>query len=787
MDEETRLSSLPTTASAAPAALSNFQISETIGAYKILSKLGEGGMGVVFKAEQAHPRREVALKIIRGGRYVDDVAVKMFERETYALARLKHPGIASIYESGRTDDRQHFFTMELVQGEPLTKYLAENPCDRSHEQLILRLQLFQKICAAVSYAHQRGVIHRDLKPSNIFVLSSGTVPEIKVLDFGLARITDAEVDATTIAPQIKGTPSYMSPEQTTGNPNDIDLRSDIYSLGVILYQLLAGKLPYEVEGKPLVEALRVVCEEPPMPVSKHVPRGTIPSEMETITMKALAKRPGDRYQSVAALSDDVDRYLTNQPILAHPPSFMYQFRKFVLRNRWPFGFAAALTILLAVSVVAVIVAVRREATRTAREAETSRQISTLLIDLFEQNEPNAARGNTVTAREILDKGASRIDNELKDQPVVQARMKLALGKVFRNLGLLERAEPLLKSAVEMFRARPGDSQRDLSDSLDLLGAVYWEVARYSDAKPVLEEALGLTEKLYGRDDEKTTWAANQLGYVFALQGKLREAEERFRRVLATFEKVSGPESKGAAEALNNLAWVAGSAGRYEDAIAYLKRAQTIKEKLYPPDHSEISEGLSNLGVSYYRLGRLDEARNSLERALNISEKVYGPENAETGRQLVNLANVSLDQGRLEEAEAGYDRALKIRTKALGPKHPDVAHTLARLAALRHKQGRDEEALQIYLQSLQTFGEGEGANSMEAGLARAGLADLYRDLEQFTKAEPFYQQAVTTFENLSGGSHLANTLEAYSDMLQKAGRSSEAMQMSARAAQIRTSK
>jgi WD40 repeat protein/serine/threonine protein kinase len=422
-----------------PAALE--LIGQELANYKIISLLGKGGMGVVYEAEQRHPRRLVALKVIRGGRLVDEFQVKLFLREAQALARLKHPGIAAIYEAGRTDDGQHYFVMELVRGTPLLDYVKGRRLTGAQPPINIRprLELFLKICEAISYAHQRGVIHRDLKPANILVVDeseeqgldgqSVSRVEVKILDFGLARITDEDgADASGLSQdgQIKGTLPYMSPEQVRGDPSQIDVRADVYALGVILYELLAERLPYDLKHATPPQAIRIICEEDPKPLSRAWGESRdresrkserIDRDVETIALKALEKEPERRYRSAAAMAEDVTRYLTNQPIQARPPSPIYQFRKLVARHKAPFAsLAAVFTLLLGFAITMAM-----QSARIARERDKA-----VAAERAAAEQRNAAEQASNAERE------QRADAEAQRLAAVEQRQLAEEQKVFAD-------------------------------------------------------------------------------------------------------------------------------------------------------------------------------------------------------------------------------------------------------------------------------------------------------------------------------------------------------------------
>src|SRR5882672_3649947 len=445
-----------------------------IGDYRILCKLGEGGMGVVYEAEQQNPRRRVALKVIRGGRLVDKYLVKLFQREAMALARLKHPGIAAIYESDCAEDGRHYFAMELVRGVPLLDYVKGKRLTHAHAPggVRQRLELFLKVCDAISYAHQRGVIHRDLKPSNILVADeskdqslggsgSGRL-EVKVLDFGLARIIDSEATGASALSgigQIKGTLPYMSPEQVRGATDEIDVRADVYALGVILYELLTERLPFEIERLAAPQVARIICEEPPKPLGRVRSETRdregrkserIDKDVETITLKALEKDPARRYQSAAAMADDVTRYLTSQPIQARPPSALYQFRKLVARHKVQFASLAMVFALL----LGFAITMTRQSARVARERDRA-----VAAERAAAEQRDAAEQSRNAEREQRNAAEQARNAEQEQRLLAEANLKRAEGQELFNRRLLYAAH--MNLAMQAWEAKGMGRMREL--------------------------------------------------------------------------------------------------------------------------------------------------------------------------------------------------------------------------------------------------------------------------------------------------------------------------------------
>lgn len=701
----------------------NPNLPDRIGDYRVLRRLGEGGMGVVYEAEQREPRRLVAVKVIRGGDHVDETTVRLFRREAQALARLKHPAIAAVYASGRTDDGRPFFAMELVPGEDLQAHLAASggAAPRDGGEMRRRLALFRKVVDAVAYAHQRGVVHRDLKPSNILV--NGDEP--KVLDFGLARMTDSDLTVSTVVSEagtIRGTLPYMAPEQLAGNADAIDVRTDVYALGVILYEMLSGRQPIPLEGVPFPMIPARILEERPRPLG-------VDPELDTIVLKTLEKEPERRYASAAALGEDLDRFLTGRPILARPPSAAYQLRKLVLRHKLPFTLAAALIVSLLAFSVATLVQARRVAAERDRanvEAATTRKVTDFLVSIFKVSDPSEARGNSVTAREILDQGATRLEKELADQPEVRNSLEDAVGRVYQSLGLYDKAKPMLERALAEREARLGPDHPEVAASLNSLGWFLFERGDFPGARAAHERALAIRERALGPDHPDTAISMNQLANVYKETGEFEKALPLQRRVLAIWEREYGPDHPRLATILNNIANVERELHDLDGARAAHERALAILEKPYGPDHPNVAIVLNNLGVLLKDQGKLDEALAVYRRGLAIREKAYGPDHPRIATSLHNIAIVLFDLGRYDEAREYDERALAIQEKASGPDHPNVAHMVNALGNVELKAGHPEAAAARFERALAIWEKSVGASnplvaSPLVGLARVDLA------------------------------------------------------------------
>jgi len=681
-------------------------------------------MGVVYLAEQVEPvRRRVALKIIKLGMDTRQVVAR-FETERQALAVMDHPNIARVFDAGATETGRLYFVMELARGIPITDY-----CDRHKLSAQERLQLFIGVCQAVQHAHQKGVIHRDLKPSNILVVIQDDGPVPKIIDFGIAKATDHRLAQRTLFTeqgQLIGTPEYMSPEQAEMSGLDVDTRTDIYSLGVILYELLVGALPFDagkLRSAAFGEIQRIIRETEPPKASTRLStlketkseiaekRGTdagslvklLRGDLDWITMKAMAKDRTHRYSSASELAAEIERYLRHEPVTAGPPSAAYRIRKYVRRHK--LGVGAAAVMLLAILIgtagttIGMLRAVRAEK-KAVEEAATATRVSDFLVDLFKVSDPSEARGNTITAREILDRGAKKVEEELAGQPRIQARLMDTMGQVFQSLGLFDQALPLMKSALQLRRSHWGDDNLESAESMEHTGLVLVAKGDYAGAQPLLEEALAVRRKLLKGDHAEVAASLGSLGELDYLKGDYAKAEEFFRESLEIRRKALSQEHLETSNSLNDLAMTLKQLGEFDRAEPMYRESLAIRRRLLGSDHPAVAQSLNNLGMFLYELflGKKNdgqEAERLFREALAINRKILGEGHPEVATNLNNLALLLREKGDLDQAETSFREIIEIDRKNLGDDHPYVAGDMRSLASVLMKKG-DHKAAEGYL-------------------------------------------------------------------------------------------
>lgn len=699
-----------------------FDTTERIGPYRLLQVLGEGGMGIVYEAEETESvRRRVALKVVRD-RHASKEVLARFEIERQALAVMNHPGIAKVYSAGTTDQGQPYFAMELVRGLPITQY-----CDEHRLSVRQRLELFISVCHAVQHAHQKGVIHRDLKPSNIMVTEADGVPEPRVIDFGIAKALGQQLTDLTLITQMGhaiGTAAYMSPEQAESSGTDVDTRADIYSLGVLLYEVLVGELPTDPssigihaylarlmarETEPLTPSSRLAnLRLDPTVIAKARRtdianlRRELRGDLDWIVMKAMDPDRSRRYATANGLALDIQRYLANEPIIARPPSTSYRLRKFVVRNRTATIGVALAVLAIGTSAVFTTIGMIR-ATRAERvaaeEAAAARQVTEFLVDVFRISSPADTLGGSLDARRLLDRGAERAMASVDMQPALQSRFLQALGTVYASMGLFPESRTLLENALRAREKTFGEGDTLVAETLTQLGLVASKRGDFADAERNLQRALAIRESHFGPDHPDVGATLGVLGTLRMREGKLAAAESLYRRAIRINEQVSSTSVPRFSRDLVGLASVLWAQRRLAEAEPLMRRALAMQERALGPWHAEVGATANNLGAISWSLGRYEQALPLYERTRRIFARTLPPEHLDIALNANNLAETYWMLGRYDEAEPLFRKALTIKERVMSENNPSIAVTLHGLAGLLRDQGRYEEAEPLYRRAL----------------------------------------------------------------------------------------
>ena len=719
-----------------------------IGPFRILQLIGEGGFGSVFLAQQDQPvQRRVALKIIKLGMDTRQVVAR-FEQERQALAMMDHPNIARVLDAGATATGRPYFVMELVKGEPIVEY-----CDKHNLSIRERLELFAQVCTAVQHAHTKGIIHRDLKPSNILVSMQDGMPIAKVIDFGIAKATGAQLTDKTIYTeqrQLIGTPEYMSPEQAEGSM-DIDTRTDVYSLGVLLYELLTGTTPFttkELRSVAQMEIQRIIREvDPPIP-STRISRNSdtivavaakrqmeprrlgsiIRGELDWIAMKAMEKDRQRRYETANGLAADIRRYLAGEAVVAAPASAAYRVRKFVKRHRVMVVAGCVVGIALVLGVVGTSAglweankqrrlaeanaALAKEEAARATNAETvaqsrlaeSEATVTFLDEMLGAADPTA-QGKDVSVRAVLDGASKAVGEKFADRPLVAARLHGTIGRTYTSLGAYEAAEMHLREQVRIRREKLGAGNEETCRAVNDLGVFLTKNGKSAEAEALLLAALAGNTKSFGRKHAITLQTMDALATLYVEQMRSKEAEPLLREVIEIRKVAPGSETSEAASSMNSLATLYADTGRFAEAEALFEDTIRIQERLNGRDHPFTLEARSNLAWLEYwaamqevtthpeKVGpRIARARSLGEEVLEAKTRVLGAEHQSTLATMSNLASVYTQLGLLDEAEALSRKELEIVSRVLGEEHPDTIVSLANMGSQLRRRDRCAEAL-----------------------------------------------------------------------------------------------
>ncbi len=706
---------------------------ERIGPFRILREIGQGGMGTVYlaKRDDGQFEQRVALKVLRAG--YDPEAARRFLAERQVLSRLEHPNIARLIDGGIAADGRPYFAMEYVEGISITEW-----CRRHGATLAERIALILSVGEAVSFAHRHLIVHRDLKPANILVTADG---KVKLLDFGIAKLLAEETPLDTRTGVLALTPEYAAPEQLKGER--ITTSTDVYGLGCVLFELLAGARPVPATAKTWDALYRAVVEQEAPLASSLAPaslRRQIVGDLDTIAQKALEKSPERRYASIAAMIEDLRRHQQGLPIHARRNSLRYRTAKFAARHRY--AVAASCIALIAIASAAVIFAV--QSMRLAQENQKVERVSRLFIDMFQLADPNESRGATITARELLDAGAKQVEEELSGQPEVQRSLRRVLGDVYTRLGLYDRAASMLERALPQFPSGSAET----ADVLHLLGRARLEQGRYPQAAETLQRALAARPA--GSVDAASTMT--YLGLAHFRRNQYAEAAPLFARALAIYRQARVENTIGYSEALIGQGMVQYGKGAYGAALESLQSALAVQRAAMPSNHPRIADTLNNVASTLSRLGRHAEAEPLQQEALAILRRSLGDSHPKVAITLNNLGLMHFARAAMDEAEPLFRESLAIRRKALAAGHPDLAQVLSNLGLLLQQTGRLSESEAMLREALDIRRKAFGERHVNTVQSHNNLGQLYQAKGDRARAESHLRHALATVRELLGPEH-----------------------------------
>ena len=731
----------------------------SFGCYRLLQKVGEGGMGEVWLAEQTRPvHRQVALKIIKAGMDTAQVVAR-FEAERQALALMDHPAIATVFDGGATPEGRPYFAMEYVKGEPITTY-----CDRCRLQTHERLELFILVCEGVQHAHQKGIIHRDLKPSNVLVTLQDGKPVPKIIDFGVAKASTQRLTERTLFTELGvviGTPEYMSPEQADLTGLDIDTRTDVYALGVLLYELLTGSLPFDrkmLREKGLDVIRRTIREvEPPRPSTRIAQMGPASTEtaknrrteparlasqlkgdLDWITMKALEKDRTRRYDTVLGLASDVRRHLRNEPVTAGPPSTVYRTKKFVSRHRTGVAALGIVVLSLLVTVVLTIISLVRvtDAERQARrEADRATAVTSFLQEMLGSADPSQ-EGRNVKVVDVLDRASTRVDSSLGKEPLTEAAVRHTIANTYIALGQYPAATPQLERAYQIRRRELGEADSTtLQTATDLVGA-YVYMGELARGEELGRETVRLAVQHLGPAHDRTLEASSNLAVVLTRQGKRAEGVALERQTLAAARARYGDMHETVLTLSNNLALNLTAMGEYDQAEQLYRETLANRIKVLGPDDPVTLNTEHNLAMLLYRRGQSAQAESLHRSVLEAKLRVLGPQHPQTLDSMNGLGMALLKEGKAGEAREVFERLLEISPSVYPATSASPFKFELHYARCLQALGEDAGAEQAFLQAYQGLQRTLGSDHSETIRAAGDLADLYESRGEGAKAAPY---------------------------------------------------